>query len=267
MKNQEDNSVTKAELTKELISGVNEWLEECASEIPKERKETYDAYNCGISVSPTRDCWERKMLGVYSSRNFIYKSLEYALIILAEVKELKRQKDPWRPTYGPATREEALQSPEEKRKEWEELKAREKQCAAEVKKYQACIKGKASDYGYILIHTTKRNSFVTLTDNKFQLKTVRSAGSLGPLDNSIKYKGKKKNSPTAKEAVAFAVAGKVSETKLHYFYVIFKARERVNSTYLPFLKGLSKKRVVIQALSWRYSTAHGYVRYRKKRRI
>jgi ribosomal protein S11 len=138
---------------------------------------------------------------------------------------------------------------------------------ARARKWKRSGKFKIFNCGYIFIHTTKRNSFVTLTDNKFEVLTVRSVGSLGSVDSSVKYKGKKKNSAPAKEEVAKAVVGKALEVGRRIFSVIFKLRERVNYSYLPFIKGFVKRKLLIKNFKWRNPTAHGYVRFRKKRRI
>jgi ribosomal protein S11 len=269
-----------ARLKEEAEAEEYEMESEIVYEEPSTRNETYAAYNSGDYVSPIDAMIRRKFFAVVGGKNFAYDDLASASSTLEELQKIKnknesksflpdklfvRKEDRFGNSDNYAERVEG----EERRRRLIEIKLKAKEIEAGdiVKFYKDRLPGNPSNYGYILIHMTKRNSFVTLTDNKFQLQKVRSAGSLGPVDNSIKYKGKKKNSATAREAVAFAAAGHALEIKRRIFYVIFKARERVNSSYLSFLKGLLKRKLLIQAFCWRNPTAHGYVRYRKKRRI
>lgn len=264
------------EKLEEILEEIGEIFEE-----RHERNETYDSYNSGgYYLSPIKTIMQRKYFAAVGGRNFIFDIVAGASSTLEELQKIKntnksksflpdkrvvRKEDRFGNSDNYAERVEGEES--RRRLEENKLKEMEKDARGLIKYYKDRLLGNPFNYGYIFIHLTKRNSFVTLTDNKFQLQKVRSAGSLGPVDNSIKYKGKKKNSATAREAVAFAAAGHALEIKRRMFYVIFKARERVNSSYFPFLKGLLKRNLCIEAFRWRNPTAHGYVRYRKKRRI
>lgn len=123
-------------------------------------------------------------------------------------------------------------------------------------------------FGFIFIKSKKKNAFMTLTNRKMRIVTVKSIGAIKTSDmTSFLYKGKEKISAVAKTKLGSLVSIVAWQKHLRIIDVMIPTRRKLKWFYHPFLKGLRKRAILIRRIFYKNMRPHGYVRKCNKRRI